>query len=86
MLIPFLAGAVTFGFLTGGLFFLKFWSRTRDELFLAFAAAFTLLGVAQAVITFADAYLEERAWAYLVRLAAFSLMIVAVARKNGRGA
>jgi hypothetical protein len=84
VLFTFLAGAVSLGFAIGGLFFLRFWKRTRDELFLSFACAFFLLAIAQAAITFANEYLEERAWAYLIRLAAFLLIIVAIARKNRR--
>ena len=41
----FLAGMVTAGFLAGGLFFARFWVRSRDCLFLAFAAAFWLLAL-----------------------------------------
>lgn len=84
LLAHFLAGAVTFGFLMAGLFFLRFWKRTGDELFLAFAVAFALLGVAQGAIMLANAYLEERSWAYLPRLAAFALIIFAIGRKNRR--
>ena len=40
MLATFLAGAIVAGFALAGLFFLKFWKRTRDELFLAFTGAF----------------------------------------------
>ena len=43
-LYDFLSGAVAFGFFVCGLFFLRFWRRTRDELFMAFALAFGLLG------------------------------------------
>ena len=42
-LLDFLSGSVTFGFLLAALFFLRFWRRTRDGLFLAFATAFLLL-------------------------------------------
>ena len=84
LLIHFLAGAVTFGYLIASLFFLRFWRRTRDELFLAFALAFALLGVAQTAIMIANNFLEERSWAYLPRLTAFLLIIAAIARKNRR--
>ena len=33
MLSNFLSGAITIGFLVGGLFFLRFWRETRDPLF-----------------------------------------------------
>jgi hypothetical protein len=32
MLLNFLSGALTMGFLIAGLFFLRFWKRTRDGL------------------------------------------------------
>ena len=46
ILYDFLSGEVTLGFLVCALFFLRFWRRARDQLFVAFALAFTLLGVA----------------------------------------
>ena len=81
-LIDFLAGAVTFGFVMAGLFFLRFWKRTGDSLFAAFAAAFWLLGIAQALLALANIPVEERSWVYLFRLAAFALIIIAIVRKN----
>ena len=78
----FLSGAVAFGFVIAGLFFLRFWRRTRDGLFLAFAFAFWLLGAGQALLTLADVIVEERSWLYLFRLAAFALIIAAILRKN----
>jgi len=84
LLIHFLSGAVTFGFFVAALFFLRFWRTTRDELFIAFAVAFALLGVTQGAIMLANNFLEERSWAYLPRLAAFALIIVAIWCKNRR--
>lgn len=81
-LIDFLSGAVTAGFLVAALFFLRFWRATRDGLFLAFACAFLLLGAGQALLALADVPLEERSWLYLVRLAAFALILLAIVRKN----
>jgi hypothetical protein len=81
-LIDFLSGAVTFGFLVAGLFFLRFWKRTRDGLFVAFALAFWLLGLTQALLAFTDIPLEERSWLFLLRLAAFSLILLAIGYKN----
>ena len=82
ILYNFLSGAVTLGFLLCGLNFLLFWKRTRDGLFLAFAFAFWLLGLNQALLALADIPVEERSWLYLIRLAAFILIIVAIAAKN----
>jgi hypothetical protein len=81
-LLHFSAGALTLGFVIAGLFFLRFWKSTRDGLFLAFAAAFWLLGVAQATLTFSTGLVEERSWLFLVRLAAFLLILFAIWRKN----
>jgi hypothetical protein len=84
-LYDFLSGAVAFGFCICGLFFIRFFHRTRDELFLAFAVAFGLLGVGQAIVTLSNLPTEERAPIFLIRLAAFAVMLFAILRKN-RGA
>jgi hypothetical protein len=78
----FSAGALTLGFLAVGLFFLKFWRRTRDGLFLAFAVAFALLAANQAVPVLFGVPSEDQGYIYLLRLAAFLLIILAVLRKN----
>lgn len=82
MLIPFLSGAIVAGFLVAGLFFLRFWKRTHDGLFAAFAIAFWLLGLNQALLAFSNVPAEERSWLYLLRLAAFVLILAAIWRKN----
>jgi hypothetical protein len=82
----FLSGAVVAGFLVAGLFFLRFWKRTRDGLFLAFAAAFFLLGLGQSLLALANVPDEERSWLYLIRLVAFALILAAIIRKNRRSA
>jgi hypothetical protein len=81
-LYDFLSGAVVLGFLVCGLFFLRFWRRTRDPLFLAFALAFGLLGLGQTILALANISTEERGSIFLVRLAAFAIIIVAILRKN----
>lgn len=83
-LVPFLSGAVTFGFLISGLFFARFWRRTGDSFFLAFSGAFILLGINQALLVFSGIPVEERSPFYLLRLAAFLLIIAAIIRKNAR--
>ena len=83
-LYDFLSGAVALGFAVSALFFLKYWRRTREELFLAFALAFVLLGLSQAVLALAALPTEERGSLYLLRLAAFLLILVAIWRKNSR--
>jgi hypothetical protein len=81
-LYDFLSGAVASGFLICGLLFLRFWRRTREELFLAFSLAFVLLGAGQTILTLANIPAEERGPVYLIRLAAFLLILLAIYRKN----
>ena len=81
-LLDFLSGVLTMGYAIAGLFFLRFWKRTGDGLFLSFALAFWLLGLAQALLTFTDVPVEERSWLFLLRLAAFSLILVSIWIKN----
>jgi small-conductance mechanosensitive channel len=80
----FVSGLITMGFLVSGLFFLRFWARTRDLLFAAFAAAFWLLAANQALLALTDIPAEEKSWMYLLRLAAFTVIIIAIALKNRR--
>lgn len=78
----FLAGMVTAGFLIAGLFFARFWSRSRDLLFGAFFAAFWLLALNQFLLVLNAIPREEKSWTYLLRLAAFTLIAVAIIHKN----
>ena len=84
MLFSFLSGAITMGFLLAGLMFLRFWKRTGEPLFVSFALAFWLLGISQALLVLNVVPVEERSWLYLVRLAAFSLILLSVWLKNRR--
>jgi hypothetical protein len=83
-LILFMAGALTVGYLIGALFFLKFWRRTRDALFLTFAAAFLLLAANQAAPALFGIRDEALGGVYLLRLGGFLLIIVAILGKNLR--
>jgi hypothetical protein len=82
ILNSFLSGAVVFGFFVCALFFLRYWSRTRDELFLSFSIAFALLATGQTILALANIPTEERGSAYLIRLTAFLLILFAIYRKN----
>jgi len=84
MLNDFLAGAIVMGFCVAAVIFLKFWKRTRELLFLAFAGSFLLLGVTQALLTLADFQDDARSRIYLLRLAAFLLILFAMAWQNRR--
>lgn len=78
----FITGANTVGYLVAGLLFLKFWRRTKDGLFLTFAFAFGLMAVNQAAPSLFGIPDEDLGGVYLLRLAAFLLIIWAILRKN----
>ena len=65
-----------------GTFFLRFWRKTRDRLFLIFALAFWLLGVNWLALTFTRTQDEIQPLLYLIRLAAFVLIIFGIVDKN----
>lgn len=76
----FLNGAIFFGFLVAGLFFVRFWRETGDRFFLLFGIAFWLqAGVRLGLSAFGG---DERLYLYLLRLAAYLLILVAIAQKN----
>lgn len=81
-MISFFAGLITAGHLVAGLFFVKFWARSRDVLFACFAAAFWLLALNQALLAVIDIPREEISWTYLLRLVSFTLLAIAIAYKN----
>ena len=78
----FIAGLITMGYAVAALFFLRFWHRTADALFAIFAAAFALLALNQGLSTLIEFGREELGWVYLLRLAAFVLIIVGIVQKN----
>ena len=78
----FLAGLITMCFSVVGLGFLRFWHLSRDPLFVAFAVAFWLLALGQALTGLSLVPREEQSWIYLLRVAAFLVIAVAIARKN----
>jgi peptidoglycan/LPS O-acetylase OafA/YrhL len=78
----FLGGVLTMGYLVLGVFFLKFWRRTHDPLFMMFACAFALMAVNGFAVSASNGYELDVVWSYLLRLLAFVLIIVAIIRKN----
>jgi hypothetical protein len=82
--LEFVSGLITMGYFVAGIFFLRFWTRKRDHLFAAFCAAFWLLGLAQALLIFSPIPVEEQSWLFILRIAAFSLILAAIVAKNRR--
>jgi len=84
ILVAFIGGVLTAGFAVAALFFLRFWKRTADRLFLTFAAAFVLLAANQAAPILLGISSEDQGYIYLLRLAGFALIILAILGKNLR--
>lgn len=80
----FLSGAISMACLTIALFFVLFWRRTKDRLFLTFAAAFGLLMIERIILVILGPTHEFTPFVYLVRFSAFVLIILAVIDKNRR--
>lgn len=81
-IVKFLSGMVAMGELICAAFFLRSWRRSKDGLFLAFAAAFVLLAASQVLTSVFGLPMEEDSWVYLLRFAAFALIILTVLGKN----
>jgi hypothetical protein len=82
MLNEFLHGAISICLWMAGLFFLRFWRRTRDRLFAIFAIAFWVLACERVLLALTSPEDEFRWYIYLVRLFAFILLIIAIIDKN----
>jgi hypothetical protein len=80
----FASGAIAMGFAVCAIFFLRYWALNKDTFFLVFSIAFLLLALNQSLGSLLGLPLEERSWLYLMRLAAFSMIIIAIVGKNFR--
>lgn len=78
----FLSGMVTAGYLVAALFFFRFWRRTKDSLFANFSIAFLLFASGQFGSIWFDGQHDDNTWIFLLRLAGFVLLLVAIVRKN----
>jgi Family of unknown function (DUF5985) len=84
-IMPLLHGMVTMGFIVAGFHFLRFWRRTKDQLFVVFAFAFWLLAIHEVLLGFAGGSNPEQSWIFLPSLGAFGLLILAILVKNFGG-
>jgi Family of unknown function (DUF5985) len=81
-MIEFLSGAITMGYLVAAGFFGRFWRKTADRLFLAFAFAFLLLALNQGLAQWMGAADERLGYTYLLRVLGFVLILAAIVDKN----
>ena len=78
----FVVGIIFTTSLTASLFFLKFWRRTRDVLFLAFSIAFLLEAGNRVSLLFNNTPNESSPWYYATRMFAFLLIVASVLKNN----
>lgn len=78
----FFAGMIAMGMLVCAAFFFRFWLRSKDSLFLAFAVAFLLLTISHALSGILQLHMEERNLLYVLRLAAYAILVFAILQKN----
>ena len=81
-MIEFLSGATTMGYLLAAGFFARFWRKTADRLFLAFAIAFVLLALNQALALWLGSADERVGYTYLLRVLGFVMILAAIVDKN----
>ena len=81
-LVMFLSGMLAAGYLVAAAFFHRFWKQTGDRFFVFFALAFALLAVQRVLLISSLDLLENKTWAYSLRLLAFTLIIYGIVAKN----
>lgn len=79
---PFCWGMLTMASLVASLFFLRYWKISGDRLFAYFALAFSMLALNWLALSLIDPAFEARHLIYLIRLAAFIVIIVGIVDKN----
>jgi hypothetical protein len=64
-----------------GLYFLRFWAKSRDRLFFYFSLSFWILGLNWLALAFARRD-EPQTALYAIRLLAFALIMLGIWHKN----
>lgn len=83
-LTPFLWGALFMACWVAGLFFVRYFRRSHERLFLFFALGFWTLGLNWLALALAVTTDESRHYIYVLRLLAFGFIIVGIVDKNRR--
>ena len=81
-MVLFLGGVLAMGYFVAGVFFLRYWRRTRERLFASFAVALFILALQRALLAANFAIIEDDTWYYALRLLAFVLILFAIVDKN----
>lgn len=81
-MVEFLSGALVMAYFISGVYFLRFWRRTRDRLFMHFAVAFWLFAVTQIIVTALGSEDQRSGHPYVLRIAGFIFILAAIVDKN----
>ena len=76
------AGVLLMGYGVAALFFARFYRQSRDRLFLFFAAGFALLAIQRLTLAAAAVLPMPEIGHYLLRLAAFLVILIGILDKN----
>lgn len=79
-----LIGAIALSCFLASLFFIRFWRATRDRFFLYFAFSFFIEGCNRLMLGSIAYSSEEEPLFYLIRLFAFTFIIIGIMDKNGK--
>lgn len=77
-----LLGGIATAAIIAAMFFVRFWRATGDRFFLFFAVAFVLEAFSRVLIGVTGVLREDAPVFYLIRLAAYGLILVAILDKN----
>ena len=80
----FLWGATSMACLVASLLFVRFYRMSSERLFLFFTAAFAMFGVHWVVLGAFPPTTEKLPYVYLLRLAAFLLILAGIVDRNRR--
>jgi hypothetical protein len=78
----FLMGAIAVSYFIAALFFLRFWRRTHDRLFVMFSIALGLLSIVRIAMFVFHETREHHHELYWVRFVAYLLILLAIIDKN----
>lgn len=68
--------------LVAAMFFMRFWWKTRDFLFMSFAVAFLYQAIASTATVFEIHPSGVNSWMYLVQIGTYLLILAAILSKN----
>ena len=84
MIEGFVLGILATTSLVVAMFFLRFWKRTGDFLFMAFAMAFAADAITRTIMAVRHIPSTGYSWVYVERLFEYLVILVAILAKNRR--